>query len=76
MPFRDASYDPETMSLMTSVLEAAWHEAQERRLTTVPADHVRSAMASALLVAVANGERQPMRLKNLALRAVDKTGLH
>jgi hypothetical protein len=33
-------------------------------------------MASAILAAVANGARDPMRLKKIALRPVDATGLH
>ena len=76
MPFRDAAYDPDTIVLMTAALEAAWHEAQERRLTKATADHARGKMASAILAAVANGERDPMRLKNYAMRSVDTTGLH
>jgi hypothetical protein len=76
MPFKDAAYDPETMALMTSVLEAAWEEAQSRGLARTPADAARAMMASTILAAVANGKRNPTRLKNLALRAVDRTGLH
>ena len=76
MPFRDAAYDRETISLMTSALDAAWEEAQSRGLTRTPADVARAMMASTILAAVANGERNPTRLKNLALRAVDGTGLH
>ena len=76
MPFKDATYDPETIALMTSVLEAAWQEAQARDLAKAPDDATRAMMASVILASVANGERDPLRLRNLALRAVDATGLH
>jgi hypothetical protein len=76
MPFRDANYDPDTIALMTGAFNAAWQEAQERRLTNAPAEAARAMMASTILAAVTNGERDPRRLKNLALRAVDSTGLH
>ena len=76
MPFRDSVYGPGTIALMTSALEAAWQEAQARGLTTAPADEARALMASAILAAVGNGELTPNRLKNVALRAVDGTGLH
>jgi hypothetical protein len=76
MAFRDAAFDPDTISLMTGALETAWREAQERHLIKASADTARAMMASAILAAVSNGERNPMRLKNLAMRAVDATGLH
>jgi hypothetical protein len=76
MPFRDADYDPDTIALMTGAFDTAWQEAQERRLTNAPAEAARALMVSTILAAVGNGERDPMRLKNLALRAVDTTGLH
>ena len=76
MPFKDAAYDPETILLMTRAFEAAWQEAEARGLSRAPADQVRTLMATAILSAVANGEFNPMRLRNFALRAVDSTGLH
>jgi hypothetical protein len=76
MPFRNVSYDPKTVALMSAALDAAWNEAQQRQLTKTTADHARSKMASAILAAVAEGERDPIRLKNYALRSVDTTGLH
>ena len=76
MPFRDAPYGPVTIAVMTSALEAAWQEARARDLAKGPDDATRAMMASVILAAVANGERHPLRLRNLALRTVDGTGLH
>jgi hypothetical protein len=56
MPFRDAAYDPDTITLMTTALDAAWHEAQVRRLTKASAE-TPAARWAGILSAVAHGER-------------------
>jgi hypothetical protein len=71
MPFRDAPYGPVTIAVMTSAFEAAWQEARARDPTKGPDDANRATMVSAIIAAVANGERLPLRLRDLALRAVD-----
>jgi hypothetical protein len=71
MPFTNAAYEPVTIALMTAAFEEAWSEAQRRGLALVSADAARDLMATTILTAVDNGERHPMRLKELALNAVE-----
>jgi hypothetical protein len=64
--------DAETRSLATRVFEAAWGELQSL-LVVEPLDPsgLRSALASRILNALKAGERDPERLRLLALRAID-----
>ncbi len=71
MPFCGASYDPETLAMMARVLDEAWHELQSLKATRDSGESVRTTMATRIMAAVAKGEREPGKLKLLALHAVD-----
>jgi hypothetical protein len=61
-----AAYDPETITLLRSVLDAAWDALPpEQRATTT-----KSRMASCLLRLAARGERDPMLLRRRAVMDV------
>jgi hypothetical protein len=74
MPFSGASYDPESLDLLTQAFEAAWREVQAANPNQTEADLAitRKMMALRIMAAANEGERDPERLKNLALRAVDR----
>jgi hypothetical protein len=60
---RDGSYDPETITLLRSVLDAAWNSlspAQQARLS-------KSDLAERLLKLAARDERDPARLRIRAM---------
>ena len=73
MPFSGASYDPESLHLLTQAFEAAWREVQAANPNQTEADLaiMRKMMALRIMAAANEGERDPERLKDLALRAVD-----
>jgi hypothetical protein len=59
----DTSYDPETITLLRSVLDAAWNSlspAQQARIS-------KSALAEGVLKLAARGERDPGRLRVSAI---------
>jgi hypothetical protein len=59
----DGSYDPETVTLLRSVLDAAWKSlspAQQARTT-------KSELAHRMLKLAARGERDPARLRTRAV---------
>jgi hypothetical protein len=64
--------DANTRSLATQAFDAAWGEIQSM-LVVEPLDPggLRSLLASRILKALKAGERDPERLRLLALRAVD-----
>lgn len=67
------SFDPETVALMGHVCDQAWNEAQ-RWLSLAPAGDLsglRDTVALRVMTAVANGERDPVRLRIIALAALD-----
>jgi hypothetical protein len=68
-----SSFDPETVALMGRVCDDAWNEAQ-RWLSLAPvgdATGFRAMLALRVMAAVANGERDPQRLRLVALSALD-----
>jgi hypothetical protein len=71
MPFSGASYDPETLDLMTGVFDAAYEELRATGVAEATSEAVRTMMAIRIMAAVASGECDPRRLKLLALHAVD-----
>jgi hypothetical protein len=75
MPFSGASYDPETLALMSRILDDAFQELQSVKAKSALADVVRATMALRIMTAVADGEREPSKLKLLALHAVDARDL-
>jgi hypothetical protein len=67
-----ASYDRETLGVLIRVFDEAWMETQTM-LGTKPLDanSVRSTLAKRIIAAANDGERDPMRLKLIALQAID-----
>ena len=63
MPFSNGSYSPEQIKLMAGALDAAW----EVRPSTDGSDLQRLAMARRIMAAVDAGERDPEKLKLVAL---------
>ncbi len=70
--FPASSYDPETLRLLGSVFDEAWL-ATQAMLGTKPLDAgtLRSALAKRIMAAANAGERDPTRLKLIALQAID-----
>jgi hypothetical protein len=66
MPFTGATFDPETLALLQCVFDDVWAEAQVLNLP-VDADLVRNLLAARLMLAAADGERDPAKLKAAAL---------
>ena len=67
MPFSDAPYDPETVAILGRVFSAAWHEIKEAGAVPSDQESARADLARRILAAAADGERDPERLKRLAL---------
>jgi hypothetical protein len=72
MPDRTA-FDPETLALMGRALDAAWAEVESR--TAVRADPektgIRRALALRIMAAARAGQRDPERLREVALHVVE-----
>lgn len=73
MPFSGASYDPETLALLEQAFNEAWHEVQTTpsAIESGVMEATRKMMALRLMAAANDGERDPQRLKLLAVQAVD-----
>jgi hypothetical protein len=73
MPFSSVSYDPDTLTLLTRAYEDAWHELQIMNVVGSPDDEVaiRTRLAIRIMAAAREGERDPDRLKLLALQSID-----
>jgi hypothetical protein len=66
------SFDAHTLALMGHAFDEAWWQLhRNQRLLSLDEGAARSAMACAILTAVANGERDPERLKVAAIRALN-----
>jgi hypothetical protein len=67
------SFDAETVALMGSVVDEAWEEAQSRLSLPTAADpsELRNLVAVRVMAAVAIGQKDPERLKAIALEALD-----
>jgi hypothetical protein len=66
----DQIYDPETLALLSGAFDDAWREVQAALvLERARANAMRTLMATRLMVAVRDGERDRGRLKMIALRA-------
>jgi hypothetical protein len=70
--FPAASYDPETLGLLSRVFDEVWKDVQGM-LGSRPLDpsNLRSHLAKRIMAAAAGGERDPRRLKLIALGAVE-----
>jgi hypothetical protein len=73
MPFSRASYDAQTVALLTRAFEGAWREVQLSHPGCTAGDltTTRKMMALRIMTAAKEGERDPERLTLVALRAVD-----
>jgi hypothetical protein len=72
MTFPYKAYDPETLSVVGRAFDAAWREF--RRTHCEPADRLeatRKMMALRVMAAANDGERDPQRLKQLAIQVAD-----
>ena len=62
---RQEGFDPETVTILRSVLDAAWSSLSEQQKAEVS----QSLLAERILKTAARGERDPVRLKATALMA-------
>ena len=71
MAFPRECYDPETLDLMTRAFDAAWDEVGlVLASNTIDPTGLRTVMSVRIIVAVRDGERDPERLKEVALDAI------
>jgi hypothetical protein len=73
MQLAPEAFDPATVALMGRVCEGAWDEATNRLSLFSARDStsLRNVLALRVMAAVANGERDPDRLRLMALAALD-----
>ena len=76
MPFSGASYDPETLGLLTRAFNDAWHEVQIAKPRLANDGTTRRIMALRIMLAANQGERDVERLKLLALHAIGGRGVY
>jgi len=68
MPFSQTPYDLRTQAIMKTAFDDAWSTYCERAMSSnEDAEVIRAAMADLIASAVANGIRDPLRLKQIAL---------
>ena len=66
------SYDAETVQLLTSVFNEAWATTQKiLGPTPLTTELLRASMATRIMMAADKGERNPQRLKLVALQAIE-----
>jgi hypothetical protein len=70
--FPATSYDPETLAMLSSAFEEAWNDVQAM-IGPRPLDPngLRSHLAKRVMAAAATGERDPRRLKLIAIGAIE-----
>jgi hypothetical protein len=73
MQFPSYSFDPETVALIGYVCDEAWEEAQFRLSLPRAGDttKLRNLVVSRVMAAVIVGQKDPERLKAIALEALD-----
>jgi len=72
MPFSDRVYDPETLALMTRVLDETWQAVLSKSVyRALDPTRTRRAMALLIMKAVDDGQRDPDHLKQVAMLAVE-----
>jgi hypothetical protein len=69
--FADAPYDAATLASMFEAYAAAWHELQMMNVVSRSGEEMRPKLVLRILKAAAAGERDPDRMKLLALHAID-----
>ena len=67
------AFDPETLSIMGRALDAAWSEIESRSFIRGEPEKagIRRALALRIMAAVRAGQRNPERLRNVALHVVE-----
>ena len=73
MQLAPEAFDPATVAMMGRVCDGAWDEATNRLSLFSARDptRLRNVLALRVMAAVANGERDPDRLRLMALAALD-----
>jgi hypothetical protein len=73
MQLAPGAFDPATVAMMGRVCDGAWDEATNRLSLFSARDSasLRNVLALRVMVVVANGERDPDRLRLMALAALD-----
>jgi hypothetical protein len=73
MQVSQSNFDPDSVALMGRVCEEAWCEVQTTIFFPLPADSdaFLHQMAARVMAAVALGERDPIRLKAIAMDGLD-----
>lgn len=65
-----ASYDPATVAMMGKALEEAWADVAENYKSALAVEAARLKLANIILSLAADGERDPQRLKDRAVRTL------
>jgi hypothetical protein len=72
MPFSDRVYDPETLRLMTQVLDDTWQAVLSKSVyRALDPTRTRREMAALIMQAVDGGVRNPDDLKRIAMHAIE-----
>lgn len=67
-----ASYDPETLDILHRAFDQAWADIQTLfGVRLLDSESLRLDIARRILAAASDGERDPERLKSIAVRALD-----
>lgn len=68
-----SSFDPETLTIMGRALDAAWSELESRSVVRGEPEKagIKRALALRILAAVRVGQRDPERLRQVALHVVE-----
>ena len=76
MPTRSA-FDPETVTLMGRALDEAWAEIEATTWVRAEPEKsgIRRALALRIMAAVRAGQRNPERLRNVALHVIEGCGI-
>jgi len=71
--FSDRAYNPETLAILARAFDEAWQEVQSANITSLTndAENTRRIMALRITGAADQGERDPDRLRLLALQAIN-----
>jgi hypothetical protein len=72
MPFSGCNYDPETLALMTRVLDETWQAVISKSVyRALDPTKTRHEMALRIMQAVDEGQRDPENLRRVAMRVVE-----
>jgi hypothetical protein len=73
MDLASVSFDPQTLALMGRVCDEVWREIQNKDVFPSLSDEfeIRRLVARKVMTAVAEGERDPERLRAVAMHSID-----